>query len=91
LRTDFGEKPHDARLVGRHLSSVYGMIFGPIMMIAFIALTVLIIAWLLRALGLGWQSDMDGKSALDILKDRFARGKIERAEYEERRKLFSGS
>jgi hypothetical protein len=52
---------------------------------------VLIIAWLLRALGLGWQLDMDGKSALDILKDRFARGEIERAEYEDRRKPLSGS
>ena len=27
----------------------YGMIFGPIMMIVFIVLTVLIIAWVLRA------------------------------------------
>jgi putative membrane protein len=69
----------------------YGMILGPIMMIAFIVLTVLIIAWLLRALELGWQSNTDGKSALDILKDRFARGEIERAEYEERKKLLSGS
>jgi hypothetical protein len=33
----------------------YGMIFGPVTMIAFIVLTVLIIAWLLHALGLGWQ------------------------------------
>ena len=30
----------------------YGMIFGPMVMIAFIVLTALIIAWALRALGL---------------------------------------
>jgi putative membrane protein len=66
----------------------YGMIFGPVMMIAFIALTVVIIAWLLRVLGLGWQSATREKSALDILKDRFARGEINQSEYEERRRLL---
>lgn len=35
----------------------YGMIFGPIMMIALLVLTVLIIAWALRAFGFGWQTD----------------------------------
>ena len=35
----------------------YGMIFGPVMMIAFIAITVVIIAWVLHALGLGWRSE----------------------------------
>jgi putative membrane protein len=69
----------------------YGMIFGPIMMIAFIALTVLIIAWLLRVFGLGWQSTTREKSALDILKDRFARGEINHSEYEERRRVLSDS
>ena len=67
----------------------YGMIFGPIMMIAFIVIAVLIIAWVLRAFGLGWQSNEQGKSALDILKDRFARGEIDRTEYEERKQLLS--
>jgi putative membrane protein len=69
----------------------YGMIVGPIMMIAFIVLTVLIIAWVLRAFGLGWQSSSQGDTPLDTLKHRFARGKIDRAEYEERKKLLSGS
>jgi putative membrane protein len=69
----------------------YGMIFGPVMMIVFVVLTVLIIAWLLRALGLGWHSSAQDKSALDILKDRFARGEIDRSEYEERKKLLSSS
>jgi putative membrane protein len=45
----------------------------------------------LRAFGLGWQSSTQEKSALDILKDRFARGEINRAEYEEHRQLLSGS
>ena len=70
----------------------YGMIFGPIMMIVFIVLTVLIIAWALRAFGFGWQSDSQGRNTpLDTLKHRFARGEIDRTEYEERRKLLSES
>jgi putative membrane protein len=69
----------------------YGMILGPIMMIAFVVLTVVIIAWVLRASGLGWQSGTQGKTALDILKDRLARGEINRAEYEEKKQLLSGS
>ena len=70
----------------------YGMILGPIMMIVFIVLTVLIIAGALHAFGLGWQSDSQrGITPLDTLKHRFARGEIDRAEYEERKKLLSGS
>ncbi len=68
----------------------YGMIFGPIMMIAFVVVTVLIIAWVLRAAGLGWQSDSRGRSTpLDTLKNRLARGEINRAEYEECKKLIA--
>lgn len=71
--------------------SWYGMIFGPIMMIFFIVLTVLIVAWVLRALGLGWHSGAEGKTPLDTLKDRFARGEIDQAEYEKRKQLLSAS
>ena len=67
----------------------YGMIFGPIMMIGFLAITVVIIAWLLHALGLGWRSERrEPNPPLDTLKHRFARGEIDRAEYEERRKVL---
>ena len=70
----------------------YGMVLGPIMMIVFVVLTVLIIAWALRAFGLRWQSDSQrADTPLDILKHRFARGEIDRADYEERKKLLSGS
>ena len=69
----------------------YGMIFGPIMMIAFIVITVVIIAWALRAFGLGWRSDrQEAHTPIDTLKHRFARGEIDRAEYEERKKLLLG-
>lgn len=67
----------------------YGMIFGPIMMIAVVVITVVIIAWVLRAFGLGWQSDSQRvNTPLETLKHRFARGEIDRAEYEERKKVL---
>jgi putative membrane protein len=67
----------------------YGMIFGPIMMIV---LTALIIAWALRAFGLGWQFDSKPRDTpLDTLKHRFASGEIDRAKYEDRRTLLSDS
>ncbi len=69
----------------------YGMIFGPIMMMIFVVATVLIIAWALRAAGLGWQSGTPTRAPLDTLKERFARGEIDRAEYEERKQLLSSS
>ena len=55
----------------------YGMILGPVMMIAFIAVTVLVVAWVLRAFGLGWRSRGNERTPLDILKSRFARGQID--------------
>jgi putative membrane protein len=61
------------------------------MMIAFIVLTVVIVAWVLRALGVLRHSDSLRDTPLDTLKHRFARGEIDRAEYEERKKILSGS
>ena len=67
----------------------YGMILGPVMMIGFIAVTVLVVAWVLRAFGLGWQSGGYERTPLDILRSRFARGEIDKAEYEERSQFLS--
>ena len=68
----------------------YGMIFGPVMMVAFIAVAVIVIAWVLRALGPGSRSERrESDTPLDTLKQRFARGEIDRAEYEERKKTLS--
>lgn len=68
----------------------YGMILGPIMMIIIVALIAIIIAGIWRAFSPEPQSGTSAKSSLDILNDRFARGEIDRAEYEERRHLLSG-
>jgi putative membrane protein len=67
----------------------YAMAFGPLTMLALIVLTVAVVAWVLKAGDLGWQVPGPAKTALDILKDRFARGEIDRNEYEERKRLLS--
>jgi putative membrane protein len=68
----------------------YGMFLGPLMMIIFLVVAALIIVWVVRASGAGRQSAWRRKSALDILQERFARGEIDRNEYEERKQLLSG-
>ena len=66
------------------------MFLGPIMMIVYAVLLVLAVAWALRATGLGWRSDFGDQTPFDILRGRFARGEINRSEYEERLKILSG-
>jgi putative membrane protein len=69
------------------------MLFGPVTMIlliaAAIALVVLLVRWLAgtRRASYGVQS---GKTPLDILQERFARGEIDTEEFEERRRILGG-
>ncbi|MAF48468.1 MAG: SHOCT domain-containing protein [Rhodospirillales bacterium] len=69
-----------------------GMIFGPILMILFVVLIVVAIVVVVRWLGGTAQHPpaQRGKSALDILDERFARGEIDRDEYEDRKQALSG-
>jgi putative membrane protein len=66
-----------------------GMIFHPLLTLL---LVVVIIALIARATGWGHRYGYDRRrpgGALDILEERFARGEIDKAEFEERRKLLS--
>lgn len=75
---------------GRHMWDGGWMFFGPLMMIAFVAVIVVVVVLLLRGLG-GHRprNPMSSDSnALDILKERFARGEIDKEEYEERRRIL---
>jgi putative membrane protein len=71
-------------------SWVWMMIFGPLMMILFVAAVVILVAFALRWLtGHGTHASAPpGRTPLDILKERFARGEIDKAEYEERRRVL---
>lgn len=71
----------------------YGWFFGPMMMIAFIAVAVVVVVVLVRwlrgrAYGSSAPPGLPGNTPLDILKERFARGEIDKEEFEERRKLL---
>ncbi len=67
-----------------------GMILGPIMMIIFIAAAVAVVVLVLRALGVapGRPAAREGRTALHILNERFARGEIDKDDYEERKRTL---
>jgi len=69
------------------------MIFGGAMMILFWGGIIVLIVLLARWLGGAGHSSADhrphGKVPIEILKERFAKGEIDRAEFEERKKLLS--
>ncbi|MDO8840205.1 MAG: SHOCT domain-containing protein [Parvibaculum sp.] len=72
----------------------YGMIFGPLLMILVLAIVIAIAVLLVRWLG-GAGHDVHqphhgqaGRTALDILKERFARGEIDKEEFEDRRRTL---
>jgi putative membrane protein len=63
----------------------YGMGFGGIFMWQFWILVIVGVAWLIKAIV---SDDGRGKhlSALDILKQRYARGEIDQQEFQQKRK-----
>ena len=72
----------------------YGMFFGPLFMILILAATVAAIVFLVRWLS-GAQQGFGPASLtppvqtpLDILKERFAKGEINRQEFDERRRVL---
>ena len=73
------------RMVGWH--GGWGMMFfGPAFMLLSIAGIVALVVWLLR--GSGQAPPSSGRTPVDILKERFARGEIDAKEFEERRKIL---
>lgn len=63
-----------------------GMILGPLVMIAWLALLVAVVVLIVRWLGGGSVSGVrPERTARDILDERYARGEIDREEYQRRR------
>ncbi len=74
----------------------FGMMMAPLMMVIFLVLAFVIVIPLMRWAGMGppwWHGHNMPPAAprtpLDILNERFARGEIDKAEYEEKRRLIS--
>jgi len=72
----------------------YGMIFGPLFMILVLAAVIGAVVLLVRWVGGPWQGTAPSyhapadRTSLDILKERFARGEIDKNEFEERRRVL---
>jgi putative membrane protein len=70
------------------------MIFGPLFMILFLIVIVAAVALAVRWAGGSWQTPAPWhhvappRTALDILKERYARGEIDKEEFEERRRVL---
>jgi putative membrane protein len=71
-----------------------GMVLGPLFMILVLAVTIAAAVLIVRWIGGPWQVAAPpppmapGRSAVEILKERFARGEIDKNEYEERRRVL---
>ena len=68
----------------------YGMILGPLFMILVFAVVIAVAVLLVRWLGGPWYGThvQPGRAPLDILKERFARGEIDKDEFEDRRRVL---
>ena len=79
---------------GGHQWGGFGMGFGFIFMLLLLAAVVVVIIFVVRAFGVGGMPNAPGETrrtgdtAVNILKERFAKGEIERDEFEEKRKLL---
>jgi putative membrane protein len=73
----------------------FGMMMGPIMFIVFLVIVILVVVPLIRWMGFGppwWHGQHTlppSRTALDILNERYARGEIDKIEYEEKRRVIS--
>ncbi len=66
------------------------MLLGPVMMIAVLAAVVFVVVLIIRWLGgeTPGRPSRSENSALDILRERFARGEIDKDEFEQKRRAL---
>ena len=89
----YGGYGHGGFMHGGWGDAWHGMFLGPLMMLLFLAIATAIVVLIVRWIwGTGRGSHHSGQDtrALDILKERFARGDIDADEYEARRKILEG-
>ena len=88
---DQGNHPYGPHMWGG--GGWMGWFVGPVMMVAMIAVVVAVVVLVIRWLGGPGRGSVHPpaspeKTPLDILKERYARGEIDKEEYEERRRVL---
>lgn len=80
-------------MMGYYSFSPFGFVINVIFWILFVVLIVILIRWIIVGLGGGrhmssWRNGQEGRenSAMDILKERYAKGEIKKEEFEEKKK-----
>jgi|SRR5581483_420949 len=77
---------------GPHMMRGFGMIFGPLFLILLLAVVIVVVVLVVRGLAGPWPGaaphQVQGRTPLDILKERFARGEIDKEEFDERRRVL---
>ena len=69
--------------------NMMGWFGGGIMMVVFWVLLVVFIVWMVREIS-GKNSRSSSSNALEILKERYAKGEIDKKEFEEKKKDLIG-
>jgi len=68
-----------------------GWLGGGIMMIVFWAAIIIFIVWAVREISGRNNEKPNSNSALDILKERYAKGEINKEEFEEKKKILTSN
>jgi putative membrane protein len=74
--------------VWRPIVTIVGLIIVLLAIIGVMVIFVWLVRWATRGYPFYDQGARRGHAALDILEERFAKGEIDKAEYEEKRKLI---
>jgi putative membrane protein len=95
IAQEISDHSHGSHMMGSgHMwGGGWWMFLGPLWIIVSLGVIIVAIVLLIRWLGAGGlgrpeHAKPTGKEPIDILKERFARGEIDKEDFEERRKLL---
>ena len=87
---DYGGWHMGPGMMGNWGMGWFGMIFMMIFWVLVIVGLVFLIKWLIQTTGSGKAAEQTGSRAVEILKERYARGEIDKAEFESKKKDLLG-